>query len=136
MKKAICLLFFGLLSISLRAQVPQSERVVSYHIKVRLDPERKTLIGTQTMTWRNTGPTPVQALQFHLYLNAFRDAKSTFMRESGGEHRGFKTGGKDTWGRIDLINIRQTNGPDLRSRLYFIRPDDGNPNDFTVAALS
>lgn len=136
MKKAICLLFLGLLPTFLQAQLPQSARVVSYHIKVQLDAARKTLTGTQTMTWRNTGPTPVQTLQFHLYLNAFRNAKSTFMRESGGEHRGFKTGGKDTWGRIDLINIRQTNGPDLRSGLSFIRPDDGNPDDFTVAALS
>ncbi|MBN8587564.1 MAG: M1 family metallopeptidase [Rhodothermia bacterium] len=136
MKNSIFFLLLSILPVFLWAQAPLSDRLVSYHIKVRLDAARKTLYGSQIMTWRNTGGSPVNELQFHLYLNAFRDEKSTFMRESGGEHRGFKTDNKDTRGHMTIKSIRQTDGLDLRSKLTFIQPDDGNPNDFTVASLA
>lgn len=118
---------------------PLSERRVAYDIAVTLDPQKRTLRGTQTLTWRNPDRVPVDELQFHLYLNAFKNEKSTFMRESGGQLRGDTAEGNDRWGWIDIERLRVAAGPaaqaDLKPRLRFIRPDDNNRDDQTVVAI-
>src|SRR5512139_2913946 len=80
----------------------KSEHVVQYRISVTLDPAKRQLAGKQTLTWRNPSTTDaVQELQFHLYLNAFKNTKSTFMKESGGQMRGVDMAA-DGWGWIDI----------------------------------
>ena len=121
-----------------RAAEPLSERRVAYVIDAVLDPQARTVHGTQRLTWSNPDQVPVDTLQFHLYLNAFRDANSTFMRESGGRHRGFAAEGEDVWGGIEITQMQIVNDPgatDLTSRLDFIQPDDNNADDRTVAAV-
>jgi hypothetical protein len=76
----------------------------------------------------------VSELQFHLYLNAFKNTKSTFMKESGGQLRGDEMG-KDSWGWLDIVTIRTAAGADLKPTLAFIQPDDGNRDDQTVAKV-
>jgi hypothetical protein len=115
-------------------QLPdRAERVVSYAIDVRLDAERKQLEGRQTVTWRNPSTDPVGDLWFHLYLNAFRNNRSTFFRESGGQLRGDRATGK--WGWIDVTSLRLAGGADLTRALTFEQRDDGNADDRTVARL-
>jgi hypothetical protein len=81
--------------------------------------------------WTNSSPDVVRELRFHLYLNAFRNAQSTFMRESGGGHRGsFMT--EDGWGWISIRSLVTGTGEDLTGAITFIQPDDGNPEDRTV----
>lgn len=63
---------------------PLSPRLANYEIDVTLDPATKKLNGRETLTWKNASPDIIRELRFHLYLNAFRNDKSTFMRESGG----------------------------------------------------
>src|SRR5260370_11569297 len=65
-----------------------SRRVVAYRIHAELDPQKKIVIGRETLTWTNDSPDAVGELQFHLYLNAFQNEKSSFMRESAGQLRG------------------------------------------------
>jgi len=67
---------------------PLTRPIASYQISCRLDTEKKIVEGTELLTWTNTTAKPAPTLQFHLYLNAFRNTLSTFWRESGGEHRG------------------------------------------------
>src|SRR5690348_6277644 len=50
---------------------PLSDRIVEYHIAVKLQPELKTLQAAQVMTWENPGAKPVKELYLHLYPNAF-----------------------------------------------------------------
>ena len=110
----------------------KSDQVVQYRISVTLDPATRQLAGKQTLTWRNPSATDaVSELQFHLYLNAFKNTKSTFMKESGGQLRGDEMG-KDGWGWIDITSIRTASGADLKPTLAFIQPDDGNKDDQTV----
>jgi hypothetical protein len=52
---------------------PRSPRIANYKIDVRLDATRHQLAGTETLTWTNTGASPVDKLPFHLYLNAFKN---------------------------------------------------------------
>lgn len=128
---------------------PLSERRVSYRMDVSLDVASKTISGTQRLTWRNPDDVPVDELQFHLYLNAFRNNQSTFMRESGGVHRGNTADADKPWGGIEVRSMRIADdegdfGPalptqsnrDLTPAMRFIQPDDGNPDDLTVMAVS
>ena len=107
------------------------EYIVDYRIKARLSTEEKTVYGEETLTWLNTGDVPVTELQFHLYLNAFKNNRSTFMQESGGSHRGFAVD-KDRWGYIDVTRIAIPGSVDLTPSMEYIQPDDQNPDDQTV----
>lgn len=113
-------------------QQPLSPRLANYQIKVRLNTDTKRLDGTETLTWRNPSGDVVRELQFHLYLNAFKDEKSTFMRESGGQLRGdyIDKGNKGAWGWTTIQSMRVRGGEALAWQ--FIQPDDGNPDDRTV----
>lgn len=112
-------------------KAPLSPRIVTYAISVSLDPVEKMLTGKETLTWRNTSTDRVGELQFHLYLNAFKNTASTFMKESEGGLRGIRMadGG---WGWIDVTSMKTAGGEDLTPRIEFIHPDDDNGKDQTV----
>ena len=112
---------------------PQSEVRVRYTLEATLRPATRTIEAFGKIRWRNPDGIPVDTLQFHLYLNAFRDANTTFMRGRGGSYAGIPgvRSGQDPM----TITSLAANGEDLLSRLSFLRPDDGNPYDYTVAAL-
>jgi Peptidase family M1 domain len=112
---------------------PLTRPIASYQISCRLDTEKKTVEGTELLTWTNTTAKPAPTLQFHLYLNAFRNMLSTFWRESGGEHRGNRL--LESWGSIELTRMTLADGSDLLPALSYISPDDGNPYDRTVAEV-
>ena len=96
------------------------------------DPAERLIKGTQRLRWRNTASVPVSELQFHLYLNAFANNRTTFFTESGGQLRAQKIPpGK--WGWVEVTAMRTAAGDDLKAGEQFLRPDDGNPDDRTVA---
>jgi hypothetical protein len=108
-----------------------AQGVADYDIRVRLDAEEKRLTGEERVVWRNPSQDTVAELRFHLYLNAFRNSKSTFFRESGGRPR--RSGSLDGgWGGIDITSIRRADGRDLEGATSFEHPDDGNSDDRTV----
>jgi len=74
---------FGQLTPPMAGQL--TKPIASYDLKVALDPKTHMLHGGETLTWLNDSPDTVPALRFHLYMNAFKNQKSTFMRESGGQ---------------------------------------------------
>ncbi|RKY81010.1 M1 family peptidase [candidate division KSB1 bacterium] len=112
-------------------QQPLSQRIANYQIKVRLIPEQKALQGEEILTWHNTSPDSIHELYFHLYMNAFRNLKSTFMKESGGRlrHSRFEHG---KWGYIEIKNLQLIDGTDLTSAIQYVSPDDNNSDDMTV----
>jgi hypothetical protein len=112
-----------------------SEHIVRYKIDAKLDTDAKTIIGGETLTWRNASEIPVSELRFHLYLNAFKNNRSTFMKESGGSLRGFGAG-KDKWGFIDVTKIAIKDGADLTAGVEFVQPDDQNKDDQTVMRVA
>ncbi len=101
-------------------------------LEATFDPETRRIDGRERLRWRNTSSVPVPDLQFHLYLNAFSSSETTFMRGSGGAMRGSEHGGEG-WGFIEVDAMRLPDGTDLAAVEEFIRPDDGNPDDRTVA---
>jgi hypothetical protein len=108
--------------------------VVDYDIAVHLDADAKTLDGSEHIVWRNPSRDSVPDIWLHLYLNAFRNSESTFVRESGGRLRSDQMP-KDGWGWTDITSIRRADGVDLTNALRFEHPDDQNPLDRTVARV-
>lgn len=132
--RAASVLVFILLvapAVSEAGQEPAKSPVVQYDIQARLVPESKTIQGRETLVWRNDSASPVEELRFHLYMNAFKNNKTTFMTESRGSSRGFWAD-SDGWGFIDVNGIGIKDGADLTPTMEFIQPDDGNPDDQTV----
>lgn len=114
---------------------PLSKRVVEYRIDARLeldsDRHPSMVKGRESLTWKNDSIDTVSELQFHLYLNAFKNQKSTFYRESRGQLRG-DSAGTENWGWIDVTSMKIEGGEDLTSKFEFIHPDDDNEDDQTV----
>ena len=117
----------------------RSSRNASYVINARLDPASRTLRGEALLTWRNTAAAAAKTLQFHLYYNAWRNTRSTWMRE---RRLAVDTPLADIpdadWGWIDITSLRVIRGSapvDATSRLRYIAPDDGNAADRTVAEV-
>jgi hypothetical protein len=111
--------------------VPLSPRIANYDIDVRLDAPGRKITGHEILRWRNATTQPARDLYFHLYLNGFKDSRTTFMKESQGELRGAKID-KDGWGWIDVTAMKLADGTNLLSRINFVQPDDGNTDDRTV----
>ncbi|HTY43395.1 MAG TPA: M1 family metallopeptidase [Thermoanaerobaculia bacterium] len=115
------------------AATPVSPPVVEYRIAVSLEPKEKMLEGTEHLVWRNPSGDAVSELRFHLYLNAFKNNRTTFMRESGGQLRGDEAGNKPgDWGWIDVTSMKIAGGADLTAAGEFIQPDGNDPSDQTV----
>jgi len=115
---------------------PLSPRNANYTITARLDPATRTITGSETITWRNITATAATELQFHLYWNAWKDARSTFMRERalGVSSDADRPRTADEWARIDVTTIK-VGGDDRTATKRFIAPDDDNPDDQTVLAV-
>ena len=118
---------------------PRSPRNASYTIRATLDPATRTITGSETIVWRNITSRAATDLQFHLYWNAWRDARSTFMRENalGRAAPDNPPRRSDEWGRIDIVSIALTApaAADLTAAQRFIAPDDGNEHDRTVLSV-
>jgi len=109
-------------------------KIVDYDIRVSLDPETKLVEGEETLKWTNPGGVPVGELRFHLYWNAFRNDRSTFFKESGGQLRDDKADTRRGWGYTDVTSMKW-DGADLMKGARFESPDDGNTDDRTVLVV-
>ncbi len=111
-----------------------SDRILDYRIEVGLDPSTKTVKGHEILTWNNRSGQPIQDFCFHLYLNAFRNNRSTFIRE--GRFRSLwpweEEVPEDYWGliRVDSVQVVSP-GPDVIG-LDYTHPDDDNQEDRSV----
>lgn len=117
----------------LLAAVPVDPPVTEYRMEVSLDPVAKTLTGHEHLLWRNPSSDAVPELRFHLYLNAFKNNRSTFMRESGGHLRQDRAGTKAIdWGYEDVRTMTTDAGVNLKPGFAFLHPDSPDPEDETV----
>jgi len=117
---------------------PLSPRIANYEITVKLDADKKMLNGKEILRWKNTSSDIISELQFHLYLNAFKNTNSTFIKESGGQLRGIGIDKYDekSWGWIDILSMKRKDGNDLTKNIKFIQTDDDNKDDQTVIAVA
>ncbi len=137
MKKQFLFILLFLLNPSLYSQKPMfseplSSRIANYKIDVTLDDKNKMLLANEILTWKNDSQDQINELQFHLYLNAFKNEATTFMKESKGWHRRSSADRKDGWGWININKMELMSGEYLTTKIEFIQPDDNNLSDQTV----
>jgi len=120
---------------------PLSPRNANYVIDAQLQPPARTITGKEQITWRNITTKPASELQFHLYWNAWKNTRSTWLREASlGAARNLPNPRDEDWGRLDVSSIALMAGDgsvasDLTASKHFIAPDDGNADDETVMAV-
>jgi hypothetical protein len=131
-KKIILLTFWLLSPVYLPAQTllfeappvlfepSLSPRIANYSIDVRLDTETNFLHGKELLIWKNSTSNLVTELQFHLYLNAFRNNQSTFMIEAGRRYRGLPDDQKGM-GYIEINHISRLKKENFKDTVTFFR---------------
>jgi len=109
---------------------------VDYEIEVSLDPAAHRLQASERIRWTNTTDSPTDEIYLHLYLNAFASSDTTFMRELDGSSLRNRVALTDGWGWVQIESMVLDDGADLMPGLEFVRPDDGNLADFSVARVA
>lgn len=115
----------------------QSPKTANYDITVDLDHEGKVAYCHQTLEWKNTSPDTIRSLRFYMYMNAFKDMKSSYLRESGGKVFGRDIADRSAgeWGHISIDTMLNDAGIDLAKSAVFIQPDDGNKYDQSILEI-
>lgn len=109
--------------------------VVQYRIHAELLPDAGKVFGSETLIWRNQTPVAVDELRFHLYYNAFRDERSTFMTERGERWLPPARLRKLHFGEIRITSMRVAGGEELTGKIAYLAPDDGNREDRSVMSV-
>lgn len=112
---------------------PLSQRTANYEIHVTLDDRTHIIDATQTIRFTNASPVPVRELRLYMYLNAFKNTETSFLRGTSSIFgQDFLQRAPDEWGWIDLTKIAREGGEDLSRNMHYIRPDDSNTGDQTL----
>ncbi len=110
-----------------------ADDVADYTLRAVLDPVKHTVAGAGTIHWRNTSREPVRELWLHLYMNAFKNDRSAFLRERVGG-RGSRP--PEGYGSIEVhkLALRTAGGPaaDLLAGLETHRPGEEDETDARV----
>jgi len=116
-----------------------SPRNASYTIEARLDPEKRTIVGSLVLEWRNTSEQALSTFPFHLYWNAFRNNLSKVARGEGRRAPDGRRREERTFGWIQVRSIRllaeqDEQIQDLTPTVQYLN-EDGNADDRTVMAV-
>lgn len=110
-----------------------ADDVADYTLRASLDPVAHVVHGEGTIRWRNTSAQPVHELWIHLYLNAFKNERSAFLRERVG---GRGSVAPEDWGWIDVhrLALEVPGGPavDVWPTAELHRPGDDDQTDARV----
>jgi hypothetical protein len=118
----------------------RSPRNASYWIEATLDASKRTIAGKETITWRNISSASTSELRFHLYYNAWKNSRSSWLREAVDlSRRNVPIGrlAREDWGwtqvsTMRLVGVDGAPPLDLTPQLRYDAPDDRNTDDQTV----
>jgi Peptidase family M1 domain len=116
---------------------PLSPRLANYDINVTLDDATKTITAVQSIRFTNHSPVPIQELRLYLYLNAFKNTESTFLKGATNIFgQSFADRKPEEWAWVSIDQFRRENGADITQNLRYAHTDDGNPDDQSVLAVA
>jgi hypothetical protein len=98
--------------VAVTAAQVRAPEVASYNIDVRLDPAAKIVTGSARITYTNPSQDTLPDLWLRLYLKAFSSLDSLWMREAGGQHRGFALDPNEL-GDISVSRLALADGTNL-----------------------
>jgi hypothetical protein len=112
--------------------------VASYVIEATVRADHG-LTGSETIRFTNRTAFAFKDLAFHLYLNAWRNDRSTWLLEQarggGRPDRGLVLKDPARWGWSEIHRLVLDDGTDLTPSLAYVSPDDGNPEDRTLVSV-
>ncbi len=110
------------------APLTQPERVASYTLHAKLDAAQHRVSARGTIELLNVSSAPLSELYLHLYMNAFKNDESVFLRSPFGAGRSGQHGSK--WGYVD---VKRLYWRELQSELWPSRSarSPGDPQDET-----
>lgn len=114
---------------------------VAYRINAVLQPEKTTIVGISTITFRNQTPDSVYSLSFYLYPNAFRNRETRLARELEMSGRfDFARLSRKGWGFIEIELLKYQNTPTTfhirETFLELFLPQPLPPGDSVVIEIS
>src|SRR6187551_3569056 len=108
------------------ALAESAPKVASYEIEAKLDTEHHRIVGRETIHFVNRSSAELHELWFHLYLNAFKNDKTLFLRSPFGAGR---SGDKaHEYGYIDVKKLTVVGAGSDGQELWAKR-DRHSPND-------
>lgn len=129
MNRAAALLGLALLGAASPALGgPRVPPVASYRIEASWDAERKALAGRAAVTFVNRTSRDLPEVVLHLYLNGFRNTRSTLWRGLP------PPSGSDDFGYCELKRVALSGGTDLTDRVD-LAPGGGETEDRTLARV-
>ncbi len=112
--------------------------VASYTIEAAVSAEH-VVTGKETVRFTNRTKHAFSDLALHLYLNAWRNDRSTWLveqaRGGGRPDRGLAAKDPARWAFTEIHRISLDDGTDLTPGLKYVSPDDGNPDDRTLVSV-
>jgi hypothetical protein len=112
--------------------------VASYTIEAAVSVEH-VVTGRETVRFTNRTKHSFTDLALHLYLNAWRNDRSTWLveqaRGGGRADRGLAAKDPARWSFTEINRIALDDGTDLTPGLRYVSPDDGNPDDRTLVSV-
>lgn len=122
------------------SQAPPQLGVANYSIEARLDPAEKLIEGDQQVLWRNQTEFSTDELWLHLYLNAFKNDRSTFAQELGRPFWQVKGPiPEGYWGWIEISELELEPAADSPANVILssglAHPEEGNLEDETVMRI-
>lgn len=108
------------------SDVPVPEKathIANYTMRASLDPSTHQVRGEGTIVWKNASQTPQSEIYLHLYLNAFKNEKSIYMRNLGRGFRGDPRKSDFGWIKVSKLFARELD-KDLWAGVEQHSPDD------------
>ncbi|HEV8244863.1 MAG TPA: M1 family peptidase, partial [Polyangiaceae bacterium] len=103
--------------------------IASYTLRARLDADRHLVSGSGTIVWNNPARVPARELYLHLYLNAFKNEKSLFLRSPFGAGRSGTRA--HAFGYIDIEHLTARELGSVELWPPPVRHTPGDPDDET-----
>jgi len=112
----------------------QSDRIANYTMEVKLDTATNIISGWEILEWRNTTGRPQNEFPFHLYHNAWKNNRSTFVKEGRDFGRPDMKESDYGWTNVKRISVIDAKGneTEITNTFRYIQPDDHQPDDQTV----
>jgi len=99
-------------------------RVASYVLQAKLDAETHVVSASGTIVWNNPSTLPARELYLHLYLNAFKNESSVFLRSPFGAGRSGERARVFGYVDIEKLSARELGGASLWPPKAAHTPDD------------
>ncbi len=111
----------------------RSPRLANYVMDLTFDPALRGVRGTQQITFINPSDSIIEHVDMYMYLNAFKNTKSSYLRYSARNVMGQDLSGRsdEEWGFVELTSVK-SDATDQELKRYYVQDLDDNEDDQSV----